>query len=234
VSGRSAVGIFGAGRSVADCILSRINDPVDQVDGSESAPAPTETRSTRRGYPATDMDTAEINARLLRIADQQEIRDVVYRYCRGIDRRNYALVRSCYHSDAVDDHGDFRGGVDEFIAYIQRGLPRFERTMHFIGNVLIESHGDEARSESYLVAYHRLAASRTKAERDYVVGLRYVDDFERRDDRVWRIAARVCVFEWSRIDVVAPGGWVPAGTATLGHPDGSDVVFAASNSRRLS
>lgn len=166
-----------------------------------------------------------MDERLARMMDQQEIRDVVYRYCRGIDRRDYDLVRSCYHPDATDDHGDFRGGVDDFIAYVQRGLPRFERTMHFIGNVLIEPVGDRARAESYLVAYHHLRASSSKPERDFVAGLRYVDDFERRQGE-WRIAARVCVFEWSRIDVVAPGGWSAAPGATLGQADRSDLVFA--------
>ena len=66
--------------------------------------------------------------------------------------------------------------------------------MHFIGNVLVEPDGDRARAETYLVAYHHLRASTTKPERDYLVGLRYVDDFERRAGE-WRIAARICVFE---------------------------------------
>jgi len=173
-----------------------------------------------------ELTDAELT-RFRRVADQQEMRDVIYRYCRGIDRRDYDLVRSCYHPDAVDDHGDFRGGVDDFIAYVQRGLPRYERTMHVIGNVLADPDQDRGRVESYLVAYHHLAASRTKPARDFVAGLRYVDDFARRAGE-WRIAARVCVFEWSRIDLVAPDGWVPAPTATQGRVDGTDLVFRAS------
>jgi ketosteroid isomerase-like protein len=170
----------------------------------------------------------EIDAeRLQRTLDQQEIADVIHRYCRGIDRCDFDLVRSCYHPDGIDDHGDFRGGVEEFIAYVQRGIGHYEHTMHFIGNTLIEPAGDEARAESYLVAYHHLLASRTKPERDYVVGLRYVDDFERRAGE-WRIAARVCVFEWSRIDALAPGGWTPAETATIGRVDATDAVFSPS------
>ncbi|MDO8364184.1 MAG: nuclear transport factor 2 family protein [Actinomycetota bacterium] len=171
--------------------------------------------------------TTNTDDRVARMLDQQEIRDVVYRYCRGIDRCDYDLVRSCYHPDATDDHGDFRGGVEEFIAYVQRGLPRFERTMHFIGNSLIEVEGDRARAESYLVAYHRLRPSSTKSQRDFSVGLRYVDDFERRDGE-WRIAARVCAFEWARIDPVAVPGWEPAATATMGRRDGTDPVSAPS------
>jgi hypothetical protein len=58
-----------------------------------------------------------------------------------------------------------------------------------------------------------------------VVGLRYVDDFERRAGE-WRIAARVCAFEWSRLDPVPPGGWIPGPEATQGRVDGTDVVFS--------
>src|ERR1700728_1813314 len=142
------------------------------------------------------IDTAS-GDQLARLIDQQEIRDVVYRYCRGIDRRDFDLVRACYQTDAIDDHGDFRGGIENFIAYVKKGLPRIEHTMHFIGNVLVEPDPERtrARAESYIVAYHRLGESRTKPERDDTVGLRYVDDFERRDGG-WRIAARVCVFQW--------------------------------------
>jgi SnoaL-like domain len=166
-------------------------------------------------------------ARLQRLLDQGEIRDVIYRYCRGIDRRQYELVRSCYHADAVDDHAGFRGNVDEFIAYVAKGLPAYEGTMHFIGNMLIEPHGDRARAESYIVAHHRLAAGEDKAERDYVVGLRYVDDFERRDGE-WRIAARVCAIDWTRTDPVPSVGWRPRSDTTIGRPDNTDVVFAPS------
>ena len=30
---------------------------------------------------------------------ERAIRDVVMRYCRGIDRRQFELVRDCYHAD---------------------------------------------------------------------------------------------------------------------------------------
>jgi ketosteroid isomerase-like protein len=166
-------------------------------------------------------------ARLARVLDQQEITDVIHRYCRGIDRRDYDLVRACYHPDASDDHGDFRGGVDAFIDYVQGTLPRFEHTMHFIGNVLVEPVGDRARAESYAVAHHHMRASSSKPERDLTVGLRYVDDFERRAGQ-WRIAARACAFEWWRYDLVAPNPWRPGDAATIGRTDATDVVFAPS------
>jgi 3-phenylpropionate/cinnamic acid dioxygenase small subunit len=165
-----------------------------------------------------------MNARLERLADQHEIRDVIYSYCRGIDRRDFALVRDCFHADATDDHGDQCRSVDEFIDYVQVAVSRYERTMHFIGNVLVAVDGDTARAESYAIAYHRLGANERKPERDYVVGLRYVDDFERRDGQ-WRIATRVCVFEWSRVDVVASTAWALSPRAAVGHADRSDLIY---------
>ncbi|MEY3566868.1 MAG: hypothetical protein RLZ19_882, partial [Actinomycetota bacterium] len=43
------------------------------------------------------------------VVAREHIRDVVYRYARGVDRRDFDLVRSCYHPDATDDHGPFTG-----------------------------------------------------------------------------------------------------------------------------
>lgn len=164
------------------------------------------------------------------LAAKDEIRDVLYRYCRGVDRCDYELIRSCYHPDATDDHGEYVGDVDGFVAHCAANLGRFERTMHFLGNILIEvaADGTRARSEAYAVAHHHLRAGSTgKPERDFTVHLRYVDDFERRDG-AWRIAARVCVFEWARMDAVAESPYAFAETSHRGRRDGGDVVFAAS------
>lgn len=165
--------------------------------------------------------------RLARMLDQQEIRDVYYRYCRGVDRRQYDMIRSCYHPDGTDNHGEFVGDVDGFIEHVKSTVVRFERTMHFLGNILIEVDGDQARGEAYAFACHRLAASRGKPQRDFTVALRYVDDFERRNGE-WRIAHRICVFEWSRMDPVGDNRYQFPATAHHGRADLDDPVFAPS------
>lgn len=166
-----------------------------------------------------------MDPRLATLLDQQEITDVCLRYCRGIDRRRFDLVRSCYHPDGTDDHGDYQGGIDGFIEHVETQTARWERTMHFLGNILVEVDGDRARCESYALAFHRMAPRNDKPARDFTSAIRYVDDFERREG-AWRIATRVCVVEWTRTDPVAPGGWVPSIAYTLGRRDESDVVFA--------
>jgi hypothetical protein len=69
---------------------------------------------------------------------ERAIQRVLTSYSRGVDRFDFELVRSCYWPDGTDDHGSFTGGVDEFITFVQKSLNRFERTAHFLGNMLID------------------------------------------------------------------------------------------------
>ena len=48
----------------------------------------------------------------LRLRDRHEIQECLFRYVRGVDRRNWDLVRSAYHPDAYDDHGNYKGNID--------------------------------------------------------------------------------------------------------------------------
>jgi 3-phenylpropionate/cinnamic acid dioxygenase small subunit len=162
---------------------------------------------------------------ILRIlADEHEVRQVLYRYCRGIDRREFELVRACYHPDATDEHGPFRGNLDEFIEFCRNGLRQYERTMHFLGNILIEPVDDERLlSETYAIAFHRLAPRGDRPARDHVVGLRYVDRFTRYEG-AWRIRQRTCVFEWARTDPV-PAGWNLTEEFRMGTHGHDDFIF---------
>jgi len=135
------------------------------------------------------------------VTDHEQIREVVYRYARGIDRRHFELVRSCYHPNATDDHGDYSGGVDGFIEFLHEQLERWAVTSHFIGNVHIEIDGDWARVESYAQATHRGHPRPDGSVRDLTSGARYVDDFERRGGE-WRIARRVVVNDWNRVSLI--------------------------------
>jgi hypothetical protein len=158
------------------------------------------------------------------LSDRQEIADVILRYARGIDRFDLDLVRSCYHPDAYDDHGAVKGSVDEFLAGAATFLPRFEATMHFMGNMLIELDGDVARAETYAIAYHRQLLD-DGAGRDDAAGIRYVDRFERRAGE-WKIAYRVVLMEWRRVDPVPAGrvrGYIPG--QEWGRRDGTDAIY---------
>lgn len=159
------------------------------------------------------------------MTDHEQIREVVYRYARGIDRRHLDLVRSCYHADATDDHGDYSGDVDGLIGFLREQLARWSVTSHLIGNVHIAADGDWARVESYTLATHRGHPRTDGSVRDLTSGVRYVDDFERRAGE-WRIARRVVVNDWNRVSLITDAASLtPTSYAQPGRfPD--DPVFA--------
>ncbi len=161
------------------------------------------------------------------LLDERAIRDVILRYCRGIDRMDRDLVRSCYHAGATDSHGSFTGTVDEFIEWVWRVLLRYTSTMHFVGNMLVEPDGDDrARVETYGVAFHRTDGG--DAAGNLVIGFRYVDAFARRPvdggSARWRIAARVAVTDWVRVDR-PEDHWPIAPGMLTGRRDRTDPVY---------
>lgn len=134
--------------------------------------------------------------------DRAEIQDVLYRYARGVDRRDWALVRAAYHPDAHDDHGGYKGGVDGLIEWLVKRFADVVNSTHVIGNCLVEfASDDDARVETYFVS------SRLRAAEHHECGAkdgedamcrqswgRYLDQFERRDG-AWRIARRAVVVD---------------------------------------
>src|SRR3546814_9023140 len=75
-------------------------------------------------------------------------------------------------------------------------LKTMKVTMHSISNMLIEVDGDRASSETYVVAYHLMAAE-DGTQSEMVVGGRYADQFERRKGE-WRIARRLFIHDWNQ------------------------------------
>jgi len=163
-----------------------------------------------------------MDAALAKLLDHRAIEDVLLCYCRGIDRLDLELVRDCYWPDATDSHGGFFGTRDEFVAWVGTLLARFDSTLHFVGNSLVEVAGDAAVAETYAIAFHRSPDARPGL--NLIVGVRYVDRFEQRGGE-WRIARRVCVTEWSRVDD-EPGRFPIAPGHVTGKRDRSDVLYA--------
>lgn len=167
-------------------------------------------------------------SRLQALADKDEIRDVLMRYSRGVDRLDEDLLRSCYHSDSHDDHGHWKGNGHDFASFIIGSLAeRSHHTTHSVANVLIEldqTDPDLARAESYGVAYLR-RTDETEAEWLDVFAGRYVDRVERRDD-VWRIADRVVVHDWSASTQLSDSSFpLDMSGFTQGRRDAQDLVY---------
>jgi hypothetical protein len=135
------------------------------------------------------------------IAAHIEIRQVLYRYCRGVDRGDEALIRSVYHPGASDDHGAWKGEGEAFAAYIVGSMDRLDSpSQHHITNVCIDLAGERAAVESYFMALHPYPANDGGEERLAFVGGRYLDRFECRGG-TWRIAERRVVLDWTRSEL---------------------------------
>ncbi|MBU3740326.1 MAG: nuclear transport factor 2 family protein [Rhodoferax sp.] len=143
---------------------------------------------------------AHTEARLRRLLDERDIHDVLLRYCRGVDRCDKTLIASCYHADAVDDHGNWQVlGADAAQHIFDLVKPGPDAAMHFLGNARVEVEGDTAFAESYVLAFRAFRRDDKPFTRTRAV--RFVDRFTRRDGE-WRISERVVADDWNRVDEV--------------------------------
>jgi hypothetical protein len=119
-------------------------------------------------------------------ADWLAIRDLVYRYARGVDRRDLPLVASCFAPEARYDGTLAHGTAADMLAALPAAMTRYTSTLHFMGEPAIRIDGDTAHSETPTLAYHVL---RDPPGTLRTVAVRYHDDLVRLAG-TWRIVAR--------------------------------------------
>lgn len=141
------------------------------------------------------------------VVAKQQIAEVIYRYCRSLDRMDRAMALSVWHADAVVDYGaTFQGTCTDFVDRAWAIHETMLAHSHQVSNILIELDGNRAISESYFTA-----ALRTLEEHGNIVQLtvrgRYLDEWSCRD-RIWAIDRRVVAHDFSDrrtvIDVALP------------------------------
>lgn len=144
-------------------------------------------------------------ARLERLLAREEICEVLARYARGVDRADAALLKSCYHPDAIEEHGgNYTGNALE---YVDGAIPRIRalgQMQHLLGTSHVEFDGDVAWVETYILTFLRMARPDGSSV-DTFTGGRLHDRFERRDG-AWKIAHRRTIFDWNR-DEPSSEGW---------------------------
>lgn len=169
------------------------------------------------------MDGA-MEIRLREMIDRQDIHQVLLRYARGLDRLDNELARSCYWDDAIEDHGQFIGAPDDFIAWAHQTTLMFKATQHAILNHFCDLQGDDA----YCETYYQFTSVGDKAPNLLSTG-RYIDHFQRRQGE-WRIANRVTIVEgrFDLPDSMAGAGMPPAygpGESCPATRDRNDVSY---------
>lgn len=130
--------------------------------------------------------------------DRQAITDLIYRYCRSVDRLDIELGHSIWHEDGIADYGTAvyqgpgRGVIDYICAMHRRTLDH----SHQVTNILIELDGDRAGSEAYVTAVLRFISG--DRLRQITVWGRYIDSWSRRDGR-WGLDKRVSIRDFDEM-----------------------------------
>lgn len=165
------------------------------------------------------------------LLDRETIREQLFRYSRGIDRSDADLIAAVYWPDAVDEHGALGriAGTDCASRLLEANSGVSEASQHCLCNILIDLDGDEAYVESYFLNF--LTMNRDGREATRTMGGRYVDRFERRHGE-WRIAHRVLVHDWSRVDEILEA-WERRKGFEQGQRGRDDLVYRLRNERAL-
>ena len=166
---------------------------------------------------------SDIQSDIQTVIDKSALADLVLTYCRACDRRDFALVRTLYHDDAVDEHGFmFTGSPDEFVAWLPSAMAQFEATVHSVSNMLFKVEGDKAEGEIYTLAYHRTPAPHAQ---EIIIGGRYIDSYERRNG-IWKFFRRALACDYCEVRAVDQAAYQQfAAGAPAGKPDGTDPSY---------
>jgi hypothetical protein len=181
--------------------------------------------------------TPSAEERLARLEDRVAIEEIVFRFCRAVDRSDLGAIPALFHPNAHDNHGLYAGDVTGLVAWLSERHKNIVQATHNVSNILIEfSAADTALVESRLITCIRytpqgsalfahsaaIALPAGKSVDSLTFG-RYVDIFERRNN-VWKIARRNAVpdqhlvFEVGDADLSSPVMIKP-------RRDRSDIVF---------
>ena len=129
---------------------------------------------------------------LQQISDRIEIQDLMTRYTRAIDTKDYALLDTCFTQDAWVDYtssGGAKGKYPEVRAWLEKALAPFAAMMHAIGSPSVELQGDHARTRTYVINPMGFAKPDGTLH-VFTVCAHYVDKLVRTPDG-WRIAERI-------------------------------------------
>jgi len=193
-------------------------------------------RGERPGPP----DRAMIRYTIADIADIQAIRNRLAQHSRGIDRADAGLLADCYHADGTVDYGFFEGPADRFAAILAAAQLGQPVTLHRTCQMWVRLAGDEAVSESYVIAYAQSPEADGSARQRLICG-RYLDRHARRGG-VWRMLHRRYVLDtnlnWPGSQAIAPlaplAAHLPAGGQGAADPGLALLAQAHASNVRLS
>ena len=126
------------------------------------------------------------------ISDRIEIEDLLVRYARAIDTKDWELLDTCFVPAAELDYtstGGKKGAYPELRSWLQKALAPFAVTVHHLSNYSIAIHGDRAEARTYL--WNPMGFQKADGSLHwFTVSAEYADRIVR-TEAGWRIEQRV-------------------------------------------
>lgn len=136
---------------------------------------------------------------LQQLIDHHAIQQLLNRYARALDDKDYDLLDHCFTADAELDFSDAGGGCRNYLEakrWLREVLAPLPEMQHCITNVETTIDGDTANARSYTLNINGLPAA--GALRHIIVGAIYFDELVR-TPQGWRIRrrqqARLCAVD---------------------------------------
>lgn len=129
------------------------------------------------------------------VGDRQDVRGLVDRYAQSADRRDRPGFAAGFTVDGVLVVGGGREikGRKAISNVLEHLETNYVRTMHFVGNHLVDFVGDGATGETYCIAHH--IYSDGESERDTSMFIRYNDTYARTAEG-WKMSRREVKIAW--------------------------------------
>lgn len=139
------------------------------------------------------------------MSDEEQVRQALYRYARGVDRLDGELIGGAFWEDATITLGAIYSGPPAGFVEVALGfMGMFTATRHDIANVALSGAGDSRGYEAYVRTWHWQQERGSELE---VLG-RYVGRAERRGTE-WRIAEHGELMDWG-VERAVDAGWFEA------------------------
>lgn len=143
------------------------------------------------------MSEAQSDRDLEKLLDKESIREVLARYCRGLDRMDKAMAYSVWWDGGTAFYdGIFEGTGHGFIDWVWESHAGMERHSHQITNVLIDVDASQATSEAYVTVVLWTLPDAEGKQTEIVGRGRYLDRWSKREG-IWAIEHRIHLLDMS-------------------------------------
>tara|TARA_B110000014_G_scaffold264474_1_gene266540 strand:- start:12827 stop:13351 length:525 start_codon:yes stop_codon:yes gene_type:complete len=136
-----------------------------------------------------------------------EIQQLVCKYSRAIDRRDFKLLSQLYSKGSEDHHGGmFKGSGEDYVTWVEEALKQTTHTSHQIFNHLIELDPDNnsyAEGEVYTLNVHIMKDSMGK-DVNLSTGSRYLDKYTK-TTKGWQFLYRKVIADYA-LESAIPSG----------------------------